>query len=139
MKPDNQQQINRFYPIKVWITSIIGGPAAAFLLALLSQDYNMEAEGSISLFRGILVLGFLYSLPLVVIAFFAFRYLLNRNLSPSKIKFTLIVLGFVMFIMCLAIMGLPFHEPETWILPICYSVFFLAGSLFYKIRRNYNP
>jgi len=64
--------------------------------------------------------------------------LLQRmGITPTKVA--LIILGFVVFSATFYIMGYPLHKLdnlEKWTLPISYSIFFVLGSIIFKIEKD---
>jgi len=60
-------------------------------------------------------------------------------MGVTPIKVASIILGFVIFTATFYVMGHPLHKLENlekWTLPISYSIFFILGSIIFKIEKD---
>lgn len=133
------KHVDIYYPIKVWFWSIIGGPIIFSLVMYIENSYGPSEAGPLSIYGFLFLIGFLYSIPSLVISYLFYRYALSLNFSFTAIKIALIILGFILFITTFSVIGYPLHKLENlekWTLPISYSIPFLLGSIIFKIGNN---
>ena len=133
------KHVDIYYPIKVWILSIIGGPTIFSLVMYIENSYGSSESEPLTMYGFLFLIGFLYSIPSLVISYLFYRYALSLNFSFTTIKIALIILGFILFITTFSVMGYPLHKLENlekWTLPFSYSITFLLGSIIFKIGNN---
>ena len=137
MNKSDLEYKSNFYPIKVWLLSILGGPIILPILFLIENGFDLN--GFFNFYLWIFWIGFLFSIPSLIISYIVYRYFLFKKIKPIHIKFTLIILGFVLFTATLYMMGLRLHkidELESASMPISYSFFFILGSILFKVEKN---
>jgi len=133
------KHVDYYYPVRVWLLSITAGPMIFPLIMLYEKNYGSGEAGPLTVYGLLLFIGFLYSIPSLVISFLVYRYLLLQRMGITPIKVALIILGFVIFTATFYVMGYPLHKLENlekWTLPISYSIFFILGSIIFKIEKD---
>ncbi|ALJ01675.1 hypothetical protein DC20_21720 (plasmid) [Rufibacter tibetensis] len=119
--------MNKFYPIQLWLTTIVFvAPLTMILAGLVNEEWNMGLE-VLPLF---IMFGLIFSLPSLLVCFAAYKILTVKISSPILIKIllNLIMVGAVLITFALISGSLAFR------LSIIYSASIVIASLFYSVK-----
>jgi hypothetical protein len=130
-----------YYSVRVWATSIIGG---SLLLALLFLLFDLEVEMialSFSLFFFAMLLGFILSLPTLLL-YVACNYYLSRH-AGDPLSFRLFSTAALLLICTLEfvlIIGLPPRQLQAYTFPLlalgCYLLVAILVIFFLPIPQR---
>ena len=132
------KNVNLYYPIQVWVVSILGGPIIFPLYGIFDWN-NPDIGGTIGIYFVLVPIAFLYSIPTLLISYVSFRLLLKYQVNVLAIKGILIALGITLFAITLDVNGIPvdpIRDIEDMIIHLSYSFFFLLGSILFKIETK---
>ena len=119
--------MNKFYPIQLWLTTIIFvAPLLIMLAGLVNEEWNMGLE-VLPLF---IMFGLIFSLPSLLVCFAAYKIRTVKISSSTiiKILLNLMMVGAVLITFGLISGSLAFR------LSIVYSASIAISSLFYSIK-----
>lgn len=133
------KNVNIYYPIEVWILSILGGPIILPLHGVFEIKFNADISEAIGGYFVLVPIAFIYSIPTLLISYVSYRLLLKSQVNVLAIKGILIVLGFTLFALTLDLIGIPVdptRDIEDMMIHLSYSFFFLLGSILFKIEKK---
>jgi len=123
--------MNKSYPIKHWVTTLALGPLLPVLYGIIFTKDD-QVFGDLETYPLFIMFGLLFSLPVLFIYVFTFRFLIKKIDSAILIKTILnIVVIAGVFITFQVIKG-----GMAMALSKAYSVAAIISSLLFRIKRN---
>jgi len=130
------KKANIYYPIQVWLLSILGGPIFLTLGEIFNAGSNQDIFDAIGYYFILIPFASIYSIPTLLISYVSFRLLLKYQVKVIVIKGILILLGLTFFALTLDLISGPIRDIADMSIHISYSFFFLLGSFLYKIKHR---
>ena len=124
-------KVNYSFPILHWLTSIFIAPIL-FLCATWLEDGATVAMSDSSMIPAFLFVGVIFSVPVVVIYFLLYSFLVNVISSTLLIK--VILCATAISWCCVVIIVLTGTMDKR--LCIVYSVSIIIASMFYKVSKS---
>jgi hypothetical protein len=139
-KFDPVQMSNKYYPLKVWLLTILMAPIFFLLTRIIIKGSPGINDGVVKGIFYFILFGALYSIPSFVVFYFSFKLLIRQNMPAITLKLILFILAALLtFLTCnLIIEGPGFIHTINWddlTLPVIYSVAILFSCLLYRIRK----
>jgi len=123
-------QENKWYPVKVWVTTIV--ISALFSTIFSYAKVDEPFTHFIPFFIFSVLYGLLYSFPVFGLCFFLFRILIIRHLSETSIKLLLCLVGIAGIIITMLIL-MPWFGYRG---PIIYSIATFISVLLFRIFKD---
>lgn len=117
------------YPIKHWFLAIVTAPLFGFFYEVIFTPYN-ESSDFIQLYFLFVLLGFIFSFPVILIYYFTFLLLIKKTNSALLIKVLLNILAIVSVFISFKLIGGSIVDNLT----IVYSVSIIFWSFFLKVN-----
>ena len=125
-----------FFIIKVWLSTILFSPILIFLFSLIlfrkQTDAIFEALKYYLLYAAI---GFLFSIPLIIIFGYLYRYLTKRKISLALLNLYLCLFSIFSVFTCFYFLGKNFLFLNI-VFPISYCIVSCLSIIF--INKNYS-
>jgi hypothetical protein len=126
-----KERINYWYPLKVWLTTIILVSPVLFLIAirLISGDWNFDILIHPRLILQFITYGLVFSLPTLAVCYTSFISLARKQFSPLVLKSGLILMVVLGVLLTLQ---LTLHYIEN-IFVFVYTIAAVISSLIFKV------
>ena len=129
----NKFNPDRFYPLKVWATSVIAiGPILLFVTSAIDDPAYFKNPGNYFIPFLFIGFGLVFSLPTLLVCYITFMILSRRLHSPTLIKVIFIAVCIVgVFVTFLLIGG-----SEAAVYSLFYSASAVISSLIFTVYNG---
>ena len=123
--------MNQNYLLKHWLTTILLAPFLLSVYDWVIEPIPGKVIGLIEIYPVFLLFAFVLSLPTVIVYYFTFRLLMNRNANPVLTKIALITLTVVGTATTILIIGGSLSKT----LAFAYSATAIVTGCTFKIKK----
>lgn len=125
-----------FYIIKVWLSTILFSPFLIFLFSWILLKKDIDAIfGAFKYYLLYAAIGFLFSIPSIIIFGYLYRYLTKRNVTLVQLNLYLCIFSIFSIFTSFYFLGINFLFSNI-VFPISYSFVTCLSIIF--INKNYS-